>query len=1142
MSRTSGPEEAQAPKESVRVRLLGPVSVEVRGRHVGLGPQQRALLAALALARGPVSTTRLAELLWEGDAPDGAISALRTHVLHLRRILEPGRRATSGFEVLVSAGARSNTSYTLQVADEQVDALHFVHLTDLARKAAADADARAVVALLDQALALWTGPALEGVSDRSFALAETDRLEELRLVAREDRLDALIELGRFEEAVAELATLVREFPLRERLRCQLMLALYRSGRQADALAAYREFYQLLDDEVGIEPGRQLKELHQRVLVGDPGLAPGSAPAAAPPPPARPVPRQLPPDVASFTGRADQLRELDTLLARYATGPGQTLVISSVSGMAGIGKTALAVHWMHRVADRFPDGQLYANLRGHAAESPATADEALGQLLRALGVGTGHLPESTDEKAALYRSLLAGKRVLILLDDAAGLEQVRPLLPGSPTCFVVVTSRNDLRGLTAFHDAHRVSLTVFGEDEALALFARVIGADRVRGEPEAAAEAVRLCGLLPLTVRIVAAHLVGDRHLPIERIVRQLRADRLDGLTLDQEQHTGVRSAFALSYRSLPAPERELLRLMSLAPGPDVSVPAAAALAGAGRTATARLLDQLVARSLLETDRPDRFHLHALVQLFARERAEEEDGPDVREAAVHRLLTWYLGTAQQAAHLLYGTFYSWYAARPPQPDGSPTAPLAFPREAAALAWLDDERPALLACAQHAVRHGPRPFAWQSALAVHGHLMEHGRRADWLRAAHAGLRAAEAEDDDHARAVMHWSLCYVLWELARHQDALTHSARADELFARAGQPVERAGAVLGLAASHRELGSLDEAVHEALRALALYREGEQPAGEAWALFVLGSARFDQGRLDAADGHFADAGARAEASADQHTMMLSLWGRATVQHALGSLDEAHRLLTRALSVDGRLLSTYAAEGALNALAVVCRDSGDPRLALKYAVDALGVTHRTRRRLIEPDALNTIGTVLLRLDDVPGAHDHHRRALASARAAGCPRALAEACVGLSAVHRELGEHREALACTRRALGAARRAGLRLAEGGALTELARVHLALGRPDKAARAAERSMGLHRAAGHRPGLDRAREVAAAAGRMDAGAGAAAADTAEDPDTAEDLHSAEDLDAGAYPEAGAYPDPGEDPESGAAPGPGAAPDVS
>ncbi|MEI5097364.1 tetratricopeptide repeat protein [Streptomyces sp. PmtG] len=687
---------------------------------------------------------------------------------------------------------------------------------------------------------------------------------------------------------------------------------------------------------------------------------------------------------------------------------------------------------------------------------------------------------------MYRSLLAGKRMLVLLDDAAGLEQVRPLLPGSPTCFVVVTSRNDLRGLTAFHDAHRVSLAVLGEEEALALLGRVIGADRVRDEPEAAAEAVRLCGRLPLALRIVAAHLIGDPYLPLAEVVSDLRgADRLDRLALDGEEHTGVRSALALSYQTLPAPEQDLLRLLALAPGPEVSAPAAAALAGASGPATFRTLHQLVARGLLESPRPGRFELHALVRLFAREQARRTDSAATRESAVGRLLTWYLGTAEQAAHLLYGTFYSWYAARPPEPDGSPTTPLAFAGGTAALAWLEDERPALLACAQYAVEHGPRPFAWKAALALHGHLMEHGRRTDWLRAAQTGLRAAEAEHDDHARAVMHWSLCYVLWELARHEDALRHSAHADALFARAGVPMERAGAVLGLAASHRERGALERAARDAERALELYRQDDQPAGEAWALFLLGRVRLDQGRLDAAHRHFTEAHERAGASADEHTVMLSLWGLGAAHHALGALDEAQHLLTRALAADGRLLSTYAAEGALNALAAVCRDSGDPRLALKYAVDALSVTHRTHRRLVEPDALNTLGTVLLRLDDVPGALDHHRRALEAARAAGCRRAEADACTGLAAAHRHLGENRDALTHNRRALSTARQAGLVLTEGEAQTELARVHLALGQHDKAARAIERALRLHRTAGHRPGVDRALEVAAAVRHAAAG---------------------------------------------------------
>ncbi|WP_208875770.1 AfsR/SARP family transcriptional regulator [Streptomyces armeniacus] len=1075
------------------IRLLGPVGVRIEGRRVSLGPQQQALLAALALARGrPVSTSRLADLMWEGATPDGVITTLRTHVLHLRRVLEPGRRARSGFKVLVSSGGRSNTSYTLRVADEQVDALRFVRLTEEARRATADADPAAALALLDEALGLWAGPALEGVSGRSFALAEASRLEELRLVTREDRVDALIGLGRYEEVVAELSTLVRDFPLRERLRSQLILALYRSGRQADALAEYRDIHQHLRDNLGLEPGRPLQRLHQQVLNADPVLdpeqprtAPSGAGAGAV---HRPVPRQLPPDVASFTGRGAYLREMDALLPRdaHADGPGpgsapgagQTLVISSLSGMAGVGKTTLAVHWAHRVADRFPDGQLHVNLRGHAPEPPMQADEALGQLLRALGVAAEHLPESTDEKAALYRSLLADKRVLVLLDDAAGLEHVRPLLPGSPTCFVVVTSRNDLRGLTAFHDARRVSLALFSEEEALALLSRVIGTDRVREEADAASEVVRLCGCLPLAVRIIAAHLMGDRRRPLAEVVRDLReGDRLGELALEAEPRTAVRTVLDLSYQTLPEDERRLLRLLSLTPGPDVPARAAAALAELPEADTVRLLDRLVSRSLLEMHRTERFHLHELVRLFARERAGEEDAAEAREEAVRRLFTWYSATTESAAAALYGTFYYWYAEKPPEPGASPTAPLAFDSAAAALAWLDAERPVLLACVGHAAEHGPYPFAWQIALTLHGHLMAHGQRADWLRAAHAGLRAAEADEDDYGQAVMCWSLGYVLWELGRHDEALRHSNRADSLYERLDLGVERAGALLGLAASHREQGDLDAAARHARRSLRLYEEGAQPAGSAWALFFLGSVLFDQGRLTAAREEFRRAGEAGRRSQDEHSALLALWGLGATHHALGEFGEALRCLTEVLAADDRLLTTYAAEGALNSLALVYRDSGDPRLALKHGLDVLSTTHRTHRRLVEAEALNTIGTVLLRLDDLPGALDHHHRARELARTAGCRRAEAAAGLGLAAVHRSLGEHREALSHGRLALSRARQTGLGLAEGEALAELAAVHLALGQHHKAAETVERALRLHRDSGYRPGLTRALETAA-----------------------------------------------------------------
>ncbi|UGY94586.1 AfsR/SARP family transcriptional regulator [Streptomyces gobiensis] len=1058
------------------------MTVEMAGRQIGLGPQQRALLAALALARGrAISRSRLIDLIWEGATPEGAAATLRTHILHLRRVLEPQRRAQLGYEVLVSVGGRKDASYALRLEETQVDALRFVRLTQEARRASSSGDPQGALERLDQALGLWYGPALEGVSDRSFAVAEANRLEELRLVAQEDRIDALLELGRHEEVHGELATLVREHPLRERLRSQLILALYRSERQADALAAYREIYQLLDEELGVAPGRPLRRLHQQVLNADPALEPKpqpqpqQGPGQHHEPPA--VPRQLPPDVASFTGRREYLQELDALLPARAPGAGQTLVISSVSGTAGVGKTTLAVHWMHQVADRFPDGQLFVDLRGYATGSPMTVDEALGQLLRALGVAPAHLPEGPDEKAALYRSMLADKHMLILLDNAAGLGQVRPLLPGSPTCFTIVTSRNDLRGLTAFHDAHRIGLDVFSPEEALALLARIVGADRVRDEPEAAAELVRLCGHLALAVRVTAANLIGGRFRRIADMVRDLReGNRLAKLTVEGDQETAVRAALDLSYRALPAVQRGLFRLLGLAPAHDLSLRAIAALAGRPEAETARTLDHLVSRSLLDNHQPDRFHCHDLLRLYARERAGQEDSREEREDAVRRLFAWYLSTADRAAHRLYGAFYSWYAVPEQDSAGSVAAPLAFAERSDAAAWLNTERGNLLVCIEHAAEHGPYRFAWQLALALHGHLMAHGQRADWLGAARAGLRAADAGQDLYGRAAMHWSLGYVHWELAQHDEAVWHSARAESLYGEAGLSPERGGALLGLTAANREKGSLELARAYALQARDVYRRTDDPAGTAWALALLGFVCLDQGRFGEAREHFTLARDAGQRSDDPHAAILPLYGLGAAQHGLGRFEDATEHLTQALTVDNQLLGTYAGEGALCCLAMVCRDTGDPRLALKHATDALNTTHRTHRRLIEVDALNTLGTVLLRLDDLPGALSHHRRALDLATKANCRRAEAAAHGGLAAVHRHQGQHRHALHHTRTSLAIARQTGLPVAEGEALTGLAGVQLALGHHNKAMEAVEPALALHRTTGYRLGLARALETA------------------------------------------------------------------
>lgn len=1047
--------------------------VEVDGRDIGLGPQQRVLLAALVLARGQaVSRSRLIDLMWEGETPEGAAATLRAHVLHLRRILEPRRRGREGYEVLVSVGGAKDTSYALRLDDRQVDAQQFVRLAQDARRVLADGDPQGAVRGLDRAMALWDGMALDGVEGRSFAVAEAARLEELRLVAKEDRLEALLTMGRYQEVIDELTTLIGEHPLRERLWAQRILALYRCGRRADALGAYREVYRVLSDELGLEPGHRLNQLHQQVLMADPALEPGAEPHVP-----VPVPRQLPADVLTFTGREEDVRSLNALLPEDDPNPAQTLVISSVTGTAGVGKTTLAVHWMHQVAHRFPDGQLFVNLRGYARTSPATPDEALSAMLRSLGVAATLIPESQDEKASLYRSLMAGRRILVLLDDAAELEQVRPLLPGSPTCLVVATSRNDLRGLTAFHDAQRIALNVFSEQEAVRLLARTVGEERVRREAEAAAELARLCGYLPLALRISAANLIGSRYRTIADMARDLReGNRLAALNVEGDQDTAVRAAFDLSYSALPDADRRLFRLLGLGLGTDIPAGAAAALAGAGQEETDRILDHLVSRNLLETYSTGRYHFHELVRLYAAERAREEDPPEARDAAQRRMLSWYQNAADGAARCLYGEFYAHF---PDLGDDSagPVRPPEFSDTLTALAWLAEERCNLLALIDHTAQFGPYSFAWQVAHTLHGylHLMAGGQKVDWLRVASAGLGAAEDDGNTWGQGLMHWSLGNACWETADFAEAIRHSALAEEAMAEAGFPIEQGGALLVLAASLQLLGRIDEARAQLDRCLEVFRSVDHLAGEALAHGQIGWGCMDAGQFAEARDRFARAREVGEKTSYFAVVTFAQWGLGVAHHALGDYEEAARCLERAQAPTTSPPPAYAEEGVLRDLALVCRDRGELQLALKHATAALSVIHRTRRGLFEADVRNVLGSVLMELDDVPGAREHHEAALSEATVSGCRRAESAARVGLARVHRRLGRGGEARSAAESALQVARAAGLPVSEAEALTELARLYLDMGERAVAKERAEEALRTHRAIGHRLGTAHALEI-------------------------------------------------------------------
>ncbi|HEU4421103.1 MAG TPA: BTAD domain-containing putative transcriptional regulator, partial [Pilimelia sp.] len=617
-------------------RILGPLEVWQGDERVPVeASRERAILAVLLLgANRVVAADRLTELVWGDDPPPRARNTVHTLVWRLRR-----RLASAGSpEVLLT----QPPGYLVRIEPDQLDLHRFERLLDAGREAMTAGRVAEAERLFGDALGLWRGQPLADVAAEGLRRLEEPRLEELQLQAVEARVEAQLALGRHGELIGELRGLVADHRLREALSGHLMVALYRSGRQAEALETYRSLRAVLAEELGVEPGSALQRLHQAVLRADPALdrpgtadraldLPGTAgtaePAPGPPAPARltgPVPALLPADIPAFTGRVRELRDLDDLLDGGEGRPA-AVVITAIAGTAGVGKTALAVRWAHRVRDRFADGQLYVNLRGYAASAPMRPIDALSRFLRALGVPAEQVPHELEEAADLYRSLLADRRVLVILDHARGPDQVRPLLPGGSGCLVLITSRDRLGGLVAHEGAHRLTLDVLPPDEAHTLLARVVGAERVAAEPAAAEDLARACAHLPLALRIAGANLINHPQHRLADYLGELRdGNRLASLEVDGDEQAAVRNNFDLSYTGLPAPAQRLFRLLGLVPGPDVTAGAAAALADVPPQLAARELDRLAGAHLISESAPARYAFHDLLRLYAAEHARLEE--------------------------------------------------------------------------------------------------------------------------------------------------------------------------------------------------------------------------------------------------------------------------------------------------------------------------------------------------------------------------------------------------------------------------------------------------------------------------------------------------------------------------------------
>ncbi|MEV6522480.1 tetratricopeptide repeat protein [Longispora sp. NPDC051575] len=1002
------------------VGLLGTVEVRHDGVALPLGSaMQRTVLALLALDAGRVvPVDRLVDGLWGEAPPDRTSGLIQTYVSRLRAVFRP-----AGIEI-----RRSGHGYALEVPPAAVDVRAF-------QAAVTDALPGADPAPLRAALALWRGDPLADLRGTPLVDRLRAGLAEERLAAAEECLDRELRAGRHHEAVGELARLHAEHPLRERFLSLLLLALYRDGRRSEALRRYEDARRHLADELGLDPTPELAALHGRILRDDPDLNP------APPPVERRVPRLLPYDVPDFTGRVAEVAYLMTL----AEGAARTVVISAIDGMPGIGKTATAVHIAHALADRFPDGQLFVDLHGYTpGRAPVDSGAALSLLLRALGVPEHQVPSDLDERAALWRDRLAGRRVLVLLDNAVDARQVRPLLPGTPGNLVLVTSR---RRLATLEGAESLLLEVLPAEDARALFVAAAG-DAVLAEPEAVAEVLRLCGYLPLAVRIAAARIGPRRHRPVARLAELLRAEhqRLAELSLDDRD---VTAAFNLSYDALPADQRRLFRLLGLHPGADFAPASVAALADRTPEETGDLLDRLAEAHLLGRSADDRYTFHDLLRVYAAARAAEV--PADREEALGRLFDHYVSTAGAAVAL---TNLVVPPGRYPEPVVAHPAPVAFAGKDAALAWLTAERATLLAAAEAAPAAGRPGLGYDLSTTLMRYLDAHAHYADSLALYGHALRAT---DDPARQADLLRFLGQVHFRWSGYDLALDHIHRALDLHREAGDRRGEAGAldVLGMIHGHR--GDLGLALDNLQRALALHRATGHRLGETIALNTLGGIHGRLGDYRQAAEHFRQALVATRDVGNREVEGTALANLATVYHRLGRYEEALDHCRRALAVTRETGNRRGEANTLANLGLIHGRLDQRDLALDHYARARRLHREIGHRSSEGYSLTGIGDVHHRAGDLDLARDHHRRALDLARELGDRNLEAHALNGLGAAGRD---PEEVLRLHALAEAVALETGDAYARARAVEGLGRGHHGLGELREAVSCWERALGMY----------------------------------------------------------------------------------
>lgn len=875
------------------------------------------LTGLLLRANQVVSVDELARWLWDGDDQRRSKGALQTYVLRVRRAL--------GDEVPVR---RERGGYVIEIDETRLDLARFRALATDGKAAAARGQLRRAADLLSEALAQWRGPAMINVESEALHRDQVAQLSEERLRVREQWADALLGLGDYATVIPSLTDLTRENPLRERLHEQLMVALYRSGRQAEAIAVYHEISDVLAEELGLDPGVSLRRAHLAILTGDQAtdLSSGSGRARYRLGPEPLIPRQLPADLRNFAGRDVDLKALWALVPELP--PGEPAIdvsastpIASIEGMGGIGKTTLAVHFAHEVADRFPGGQIHVNLRGCGPGDPVEPAAVLEAMLAALGVPADRVPSDLDGRAALWRTHSAGRRLLIVLDNAGSTEQVRSLLPG-PGCLVLVTSRWQLRALVATCGAHRVALDELAEADAITLLAATIGVDRVNADCVAAQRFVDYCGRLPLAIRILAVRADQFPDVPLAKFVAELdgEQDRLGSFDLADGDGTNIRAVFSRSYQALEEAAARLLRLLGLLAIPDFGAPAAAALAGVDLAQVRTSLSHLASAYLIGQQRLGRYQFHDLIRVYAGELSHRFDDDAERVAAGNRLLNWYLSSAMNASRILrperHYLLISLY---------DPNAGLNFASPQQALHWFDEESGNLVAAVSLAFREQRYEQCWQLAWLMQAFFITRANLEDWRKVFDIALRAARLARNKPGEAGILSGLGVAHGIARQHADSQRYLQQVLKLQRELGAREGEARALYNLALLADGRGDQERAYGHALEALRLIRELNLGVLEADVLQALAGISSAMGRHESAL-ELADRALtiwRRSGIAEEERFAQQSRGRALI--GVGRYDEGVACMRLAVEMFFTRGELYEAADVLNQLGVVFLKAGD-------------------------------------------------------------------------------------------------------------------------------------------------------------------------------------------------------------------------